>query len=167
MSGRQNLLVESLKVLSTNSDSVTVQGGAHIKGNLKIDGLLLSNFSNVPTCSSNCSNCNNSSCTGCSSCSNCNNSSCSGCSSCSNCNNSSCTGCNNIGTIVRIVADQSIADIYWTSTNNEILPSTINGKRYLVYCSEWNEVNNAWWLEYISSESNIHKFKTLTSVIIY
>ena len=27
-----------------------------------------------------------------------------------------------------------------------------------MYCSEW-EVNNAWWLEYISSESNIHKFK--------
>tara|TARA_Y100000591_G_C21816155_1_gene690837 strand:- start:581 stop:1648 length:1068 start_codon:yes stop_codon:yes gene_type:complete len=143
MSGRQNLLVESLKVLSTNSDSVTVQGGAHIKGNLKIDGLLLSNFSNVPTSSSDCST--NTSCNDCSS----NNS------SCNDSNNTSC----NIGTIVRIVADQSIADIYWTSTNNEILPSTLNGKRYLVYCSEWNEVNNAWWLEYISSESNIHKFK--------
>ena len=128
MSGRQNLLVESLKVLSTNSDSVTVQGGAHIKGNLKIDGLLLSNFSNVPTSSSESSN--NSSCDDCSS----NNSSS---------NDTSC----NIGTIVRIVADQSLADIYWTSTNNEILPSTLNGKRYLVYCSEWNEVNNAWWLE--------------------
>ena len=70
MSGRQNLLVESLKVLSTNSDSVTVQGGAHIKGNLKIDGLLLSNFSNVPTSSSDCST--NTSCNDCSS----NNSSC-------------------------------------------------------------------------------------------
>ena len=37
MSGRQNLLVY-LKVLSTNSDSVTVQGGAHIKVISKLMG---------------------------------------------------------------------------------------------------------------------------------
>ena len=141
MSVRQNLLVNSIKVLSNNSDSITVEGGAHIKGNLKIDGLLLSNFSNVPTCSSETTTDNTCG------------SSTSDCSS-----NTTTTSCN-IGTIVKILADQSIADIYWTSTNNEVLPSTLNGKRYLIYSSEWNEVNNAWWLEYISSESNIHKFK--------
>jgi hypothetical protein len=121
MNSYQDLLVNTVTVLSTaestssTTGSVIVKGGVGIKGNLYVDGNLICNNSSNNSCNNSCNNSSNNSCNN-----SCNNSSNNSCNNSSNnsCNNSSNNSCNN-----------SSNNLDLTSVNSDILPCTSN-----IYC---------------------------------